>query len=764
MTRPPLAIALVLAVGLAAMDGSPSGLGAAAAARRAQGTGSTFRVAVDLIPLDVHVIDRNGRPVEGLTADKFEVTIAGRRRRVVSADLIDLRGATAGQAPDVRVVSSSTTPGLAPGTGLSPRGRIVILAVDCGSFDESTVRPVLAAAVEYIRQLRPGDEVGLFAYPIGPKIDPTTDHDSVIRALDTVIARRETPPEGRFNLSVGDLVDLSRLPHTEPGRQLVERFCGRPPDQDDQCVIELEHEVSSQALFYEGVAHSSIATLQALMTGLGTVPERKTLVLVSGGIVSADVPGARPDNRLLGIEAGRIAARSNVSVHTLFLDQRWMTQMSAESRRAPSTVNPSRDSELVGKWLDEFSGAAGGSLIRVTAGNGQSAFTRVLGETSAYYLLGVEPLPADRDGRPHELRVRVNDRGVTVRGRSWVVIPTPGSEPAVASAPANAPAGPPPPAARALPAPSPAVRALGAALDRDDRAAFAAAMAPRDADTLIQSFRESESPWPGNARRTALFALELSLAGLGSDSPFTRNAAASLLAEYAVRVRQPVEGDVFECAWFWAATAGLQGLFNLDAGVMVAERGVSRCPNDANLKLALAVVRDQQLVTGAPLPVDAGGGAVITESERRVLDLYAAAAAAPEARYEAGIRAAVVHLRARRYGEALRVADAAGAPPDDPHLRYLGLLIRGQLLRLVGRNDEAVAALRAALTVWPGAQTARVALMSLLAVQGAADEASDLAARVVTAPGTDGDPWWTHYLGDYRVYPHIRARLRELAP
>jgi len=47
----------------------------------------------------------------------------------------------------------------------------------------------------------------------------------------------------------------------------------------------------------------------------------------------------------------------------------------------------------------------------------------VLRETSAYYLLGVEPATADRDGRPRELRVKVHRRGVSVRSRQWVVIP-----------------------------------------------------------------------------------------------------------------------------------------------------------------------------------------------------------------------------------------------------------------------------------------------------------------------------------------------------
>ena len=47
----------------------------------------------------------------------------------------------------------------------------------------------------------------------------------------------------------------------------------------------------------------------------------------------------------------------------------------------------------------------------------------MLRETSSHYLLGVEPDDADRDGKLRELRVRVGQRGVTVRSRSWVVVP-----------------------------------------------------------------------------------------------------------------------------------------------------------------------------------------------------------------------------------------------------------------------------------------------------------------------------------------------------
>jgi hypothetical protein len=82
-----------------------------------------------------------------------------------------------------------------------------------------------------------------------------------------------------------------------------------------------------------------------------------------------------------------------------------------------------RDRSLYGNWLNDFSQSAGGRLIYVPVGTADFAFDRILRETSAYYLLGVEPAPADRDGQPRKLGVKVSRKGVSVRSRQWVVIP-----------------------------------------------------------------------------------------------------------------------------------------------------------------------------------------------------------------------------------------------------------------------------------------------------------------------------------------------------
>jgi hypothetical protein len=85
------------------------------------------------------------------------------------------------------------------------------------------------------------------------------------------------------------------------------------------------------------------------------------------------------------------------------------------------------DRHALGQGLEWLAGKAGGALLRVEAGSGDYAFDRVLRETAAYYLLGVEPADEDRDGKMHFLRVDVSRGGATVRNRTHVFVPRRGT-------------------------------------------------------------------------------------------------------------------------------------------------------------------------------------------------------------------------------------------------------------------------------------------------------------------------------------------------
>jgi hypothetical protein len=179
------------------------------------------------------------------------------------------------------------------------------------------------------------------------------------------------------------------------------------------------------ASLLERQAQMSLIGLQNLLTGLGEIPGRKTVLLMSAGVLVSDRLDARPDAGDLARVLGEMAARVNATVYTVHLDtNNTSANVNAASQKGNSISDlGGRDRALFGNWLDQFSAAAGGRRIYVPVGAGEFAFDRILRETSAYYLLGVEPLAADRDGRPHRLGVKVSRKNASVRSRQWVVVP-----------------------------------------------------------------------------------------------------------------------------------------------------------------------------------------------------------------------------------------------------------------------------------------------------------------------------------------------------
>jgi VWFA-related protein len=684
-------------------------------------------------------------------------------------------------APAVSPTAPDGAPIAAPTQTTRLPGRIFVLAIDANSFEPGRARPLLDAAASFVRRLTLDDEVGLFTFPDGPIVDVTTEHDAVIRSLEKIVTRLEAPPPGEFRLGLGELVDLARL-HSrdivdmsdgDPMLDVAQHFCPRSlGDEYPSCLRRLESEVRGQVLVYEAAAQITSAHLRELMAGLRRSPRRKTLVLVSGGLVSSNDSAGRPDNNRFGLEVGRAAAEANVNVYALFQDPSRERGLSAENARGPSTVRPAFESQLRSSWLDDLAGSAGGSLLSIAAGDGEQAFQQVLRETSALFLLGVEPAPQDRDGRLHELRVTVRQKAVSIRGRSWVMLPKPGASPpdlvgtvveprhaesagpAAGAAPARAAATPTP-----LPPPPPLVLSLADAFVRDDHATIATVVTGDEGTALLQAFRASASPWPDAPRRTAVFALDLATAGLRAGWPFTRQEAMRVLLASMLRVRQNDGPRDFECAWLWTASAFLEGQFQPDVAAVVVDRAAERCPADANIRLAQAVIRDQQLMMLADRSRSASVAWPVSDAEARVLDLYRAAGETGEVREEASIRSAALHWRAGRADDALALLDAVPVTSGDRQLVYVHSLMVGQIAASLGRTGAAAAAFRTAANEFPGAFSALVGLMTSALQLCVQAQAADLAARALAA-GRATDPWWSFAFGDYRVFDGIRAQLR----
>jgi tetratricopeptide (TPR) repeat protein len=147
---------------------------------------------------------------------------------------------------------------------------------------------------------------------------------------------------------------------------------------------------------------------------------------------------------------------------------------------------------------------------------------------------------------------------------------------------------------------------------------------------------------------------------------------------------------------------------------------------------------------------------------RRLRDRYLSLTRLPTVAAEAHVRLALMATRFAEPDEALRHVEHAQEMAHEPYVVYLSYLVAGTVHERQRRDDEAIDAYRAALNVFPRAQSATSLLATLLFGLGRHAEAAALADDFFVSGSGDlaGDPWSTYRLGDFRLLPAYLAQLR----
>jgi VWFA-related protein len=369
----------------------------------------TIRSGIELVLVDVQVTSKDGTPVEGLTAEQFEVAIDGKRRPVVNVEFLRYASGAA----------ASPAGGSAP-VHLEPaldEGRVIMIGVDQASLQVGSEPVAREAVTRLLEVVNPADRVGLFGVPEpGFGVSPTLDRSAIRAALHRIGGQLHIP-RTRLNVSLGDAIDVTAR-DSGALAALVGRECALG---DRACQSEVRSTVHELATTFEMQAMRSIKGLHALMAAAKGYPGRKTVVIISAGFPTTDRVGGRPNVQAEAIIAGQRAAEANAVLYSLRLDVGFlMAYSAANAGRGLESVF--RNSSLFSAGLQRFTTSAGGTTIDVPVGP-DAALRRLLRETSSYYLLGVEALPEHRDGKTHRIQVKVKRDGVHVRARSAVMIP-----------------------------------------------------------------------------------------------------------------------------------------------------------------------------------------------------------------------------------------------------------------------------------------------------------------------------------------------------
>ncbi|MEX2271132.1 MAG: VWA domain-containing protein [Vicinamibacterales bacterium] len=407
-------------------------LGAVLVAQALPAQQPTFRARVDQVLVDVVVTDRNDRPITDLSAADFEIVENGRVQKITDFQFVSVPVSTTPLEASTREArAAAPLPDVATNRPPASNSRLFVLIIDDLHIIESEIIPVKRIITDFLTALAPDDEVGVvFTGRSDLGINITRDRARLLAALDRV----------RDAMGFG-LDALHRLPGA-----------GDPVIDEKR---KLKYNVPAQ---YLGAA---MLTLMNVADALADSPHpRRAIVFVSAGSALDMRPSLNsPEyqeamalrNRMTS--AYEYARRANVPIYTL--DPRGGHTMPEDAVRGGlgtiggltdevplggrAAVAKARPHELTRAQiahniriqqhnLSEIAINTGGRAF-INQSNLSRAVNEIVAENGSYYLLGYSPEPLTRDGKFHEIDIRVKREGVRVRGRDGYVAPAaaPGS-------------------------------------------------------------------------------------------------------------------------------------------------------------------------------------------------------------------------------------------------------------------------------------------------------------------------------------------------
>jgi VWFA-related protein len=368
-----------------------------------------FPSEVEVITVDAVVVDKDDRPVPGLTREDFRVFEDGKPQEVVSFEAYE-RGVLA---------EEEATPGPPPAIatnerGTELRGRAFALLLDDIFTPLQQAPDVRKAAESFLRNsVGPGDEVTI----------ATTSGDAYWSA---------GLPEG--------LEDLLAVAARFKGRDSGGRYGSQEFGQSHQSEADMRYGTLSFGRMSEMQAYDivhgrgegnrqvaqeidhirtirkkvTLAAVRRQLDALATVRGRKSLILLSPGFLQDDEPDIR--------ETAAASRRANTAVY--FINVRGLENQDVFSAANKVEGQPTLTSitgeevnrNLIAAGTETLAQDSGGFTVR-NSGDFSAAAGRIAAQSRAYYLLGIHPAEGKGPRDWRKLKVEVARPGLKVVAR-----------------------------------------------------------------------------------------------------------------------------------------------------------------------------------------------------------------------------------------------------------------------------------------------------------------------------------------------------------
>jgi VWFA-related protein len=369
-----------------------------------------FRAGVELIYVNVVVRDSSGNIVRNLKKEDFTLVEDDKQQSIsafdfeeVSSDALPtasepvgpILNADAGKSSAPAGSAAATPAAAAPADAIDLKNRrLIVLLFDSSSMQPEELERAVASGRDYIdKRLTAADLVAVAAVGSSLQIvqDFTADREALNTALDMVSGvdalgfQEGTTPTGEETDGDGFVADDSEFNIFNTDRRL--------------------------------------AAIEQLSDALAPIQQKKSIVYFSSGVTQRG-----DDNKVQLRAAVDRAVKANVSIYPV--DARGLTAIvpggaaSQASGRGGTSMFSGRG---VGRQFDSQS-ASQDTLVSLATDTGGRAFldtndfagvyTKVIADTSAYYLLGYSSTNTARDGRFRRIKVKINKPGLKVEHRN----------------------------------------------------------------------------------------------------------------------------------------------------------------------------------------------------------------------------------------------------------------------------------------------------------------------------------------------------------
>lgn len=377
------------------------------------------RVKTELVQTDVTVIDKQGRFVEGLSREQFELSVEGKSRSisffepvVSQASVEEEKRPTASKdaraarpAPDVRAARVA-----------SERGRIILFFIDDLHLSPGNLIRARKALLQFVdNDMRQNDQAAIVSTSgqVG-FLQQLTEDKTVLREAASRLNNRRNPETyaGKVVISEYDAAQVAEHFNRELFNYLVKATVAEYQTDEVTAANIVQNRV------HQIGAQSRVATLNTLNALLGlmrssaALPGRKIVFFLTDGFV-ADPRASNVSDMLRRVT--RTAAQVGAVIYAVDARGTFSDPATDATRSGYPDFTGSVSRNLLGETfatqepLQILSAETGGRAF-INSNSFGDSFTRALDESSSYYLLAWRPDGEEQQGAKARVEVTIKGR------------------------------------------------------------------------------------------------------------------------------------------------------------------------------------------------------------------------------------------------------------------------------------------------------------------------------------------------------------------